>query len=89
MVTCQELVNELTQAGLAPLAQYAWLSNSTAWRGYASFVDWNIKQGKASPGISFSHDWNEAKRDYGGFQVKTQYTAEWKGLALRLARGEE
>src|SRR5712692_6652337 len=45
------------------LAQYAWLSNSTAWSGYYSFTDWNIKQGKASAGLSFGHDWNQARDD--------------------------
>ena len=53
----------------ARLAEYAWLSNSTAWSGYGSFADWNIKQGKRSPSLSFSHDWNEARGEYGGFQV--------------------
>lgn len=51
------------------LADYAWLSHSTAWSGYSSFADWNIKQGKRSPALSFSHDWNEARGDYGGFRV--------------------
>src|SRR5437764_5782064 len=52
----------------ARLAEYAWLSNSTAWSGYASFADWNIRQGKQSPSLSFSHDSNEARGEYGGFQ---------------------
>ena len=53
----------------ARLAEYAWLSNSTAWSGYDSFADWNIRQGKGSPALSFSHDSNEARGEYGGFQV--------------------
>jgi hypothetical protein len=57
------------------LAQYAWLSNSTAWTGYNDFTAWNIRQLPASPSLSFSHDRNEARSDYGGFQVKNQYTA--------------
>ena len=57
------------------LAQYAWLSNSTAWSGYDSFTAWNIKQSTGSGSLSFSHDWNEAWGDYGGFQVKNQYTS--------------
>jgi hypothetical protein len=57
------------------LAQYAWLSNSTAWRGYSDFTGWNIRQLTASPTLSFGHDQNEAASDYGGFQVKNQYTA--------------
>ena len=56
------------------LAQYAWLSNSTAWSGYNSFAGWNIRQLPSSPSLSFGHDLNEATNDYGGFQVKSQYT---------------
>jgi hypothetical protein len=51
------------------LADYAWLSNSTAWSGYDSFTDWNIKQSRGSSALSFDHDINEAWGDYGGFQV--------------------
>jgi hypothetical protein len=58
----------------ARLAQYAWLSNSTAWSGY-DFPAWNIRQLKPSPSLSFGHDMNEARDDYGGFQVKNQYTS--------------
>jgi Domain of unknown function (DUF1906) len=57
------------------LAQYAWLSNSNAWAGYDTFTGWNIKQSSRSPGLSFDHDTNEAWGDYGGFQVRNQYTA--------------
>lgn len=59
----------------ARLAQYAWLSNSNAWSGYDSFTDWNIKQSTASEALTFSHDWNEAWGDYGGFRVKNQYSS--------------
>jgi glycoside hydrolase-like protein len=59
----------------ARLAQYAWLSNSTAWSGYGGFTDWNIKQGRGTLSLSFSHDWNQAREDYGGFQVKNQYSS--------------
>ena len=59
----------------ARLAQYAWLSNSNAWSGYDSFTDWNIKQSRASETLNFSHDWNEAWGDYGGFQVKNQFSS--------------
>jgi hypothetical protein len=59
----------------ARLAEYAWLSNSTAWSGYGNFTAWNIKQSKPSPALSFGHDWNEATGDYGGFQVNNQYTS--------------
>ncbi len=57
------------------LAEYYWLSNSNAWAGYDSFSDWNIKQSGGSPAFSFDHDVNEAWGDYGGFQVKNQYSA--------------
>jgi len=54
------------------LAEFAWLSNATAWSGYGSFADWNIKQGKGSPSLSFSHDSNEARDEFGGFQVASE-----------------
>jgi hypothetical protein len=57
------------------LAQYAWLSNSTAWAGYGSFADWDIRQGKRLPSLSFMHDANEARGEYGGFQVAAEYTS--------------
>jgi hypothetical protein len=57
------------------LAQYAWLSNSTAWSGYDAFTEWNIRQLTVSPFLSFDHDLNEPTGDYGGFQVRNQYTA--------------
>lgn len=57
------------------LAQYAWLSNARAWSGYASFDDWDIRQGGRSPYLSFSQDSNEARGDYGGFRVENQYSA--------------
>ncbi len=53
----------------ARLAEYAWLSNSTAWAGYDSFSDWNIRQGERSPALSFSQDSNKARGEYGGFRV--------------------
>lgn len=61
----------------AGLAQYAWLSGSTAWDGTAAYGGWNIRQ--ASPGarfanLSFSHDVNEASSDYGGFQLANYAT---------------
>jgi hypothetical protein len=57
------------------LAEYAWLSASTSWAGYDSFADWNIRQGRRLPSLSFNHDVNEARDDYGGFQVATKYSA--------------
>ena len=57
------------------LAEYAWLSASTAWSGSRDFDDWNIKQGLRSPMLSFNHDINEARGDYGGFTVSSRYSA--------------
>lgn len=58
------------------LAEYAWLSGSTAWSGYGSFAEWSIKQHRRSAELSFNHTTNEARGDYGGFKVTaTQYSA--------------
>jgi hypothetical protein len=54
------------------LAQYAWLSGSTAWDGSSGYNDWNIRQarqGARFANLSFDHDANEARNDYGGFQL--------------------
>ena len=53
----------------ARLAQLTWLSNSTAWAGHDQFAGWDIRQGPQSAALSFSHDSNEARGDYGGFRV--------------------
>lgn len=58
------------------LADYAWLSNATAWAGHDRFTGWNIRQYRGSSGLSFDHDTNEARGEYGGFQVGTQYSAK-------------
>jgi hypothetical protein len=55
----------------AHLAEYAWLSNSRAWSGYG-FANWDIKQGPRSARLSFDHDTNEARGEFGGFSVKGQ-----------------
>lgn len=54
----------------ARLAEYAWLSNSRAWSGYGSFANWDIKQGPRSTSLSFNHDMNEARGEFGAFTVK-------------------
>jgi hypothetical protein len=56
----------MKQAGLA---QYTWLTNSTAWAGTLNYEDWNIRQGGHFSVLSFDHDSNEARDDYGGFRV--------------------
>jgi len=57
------------------LAEYAWLSNATAWSGYDSFADWNIRQSGRSPSLSFDHDSNEARGEYGSFRVPNRYSS--------------
>src|SRR5579864_1548965 len=57
------------------LADYAWLSNATSWWGHDRFTGWDIRQSRGSSGLSFDHDMKEARGEYGGFQVGTQYVA--------------
>jgi hypothetical protein len=58
--------DELKRAGLA---QYCWLSNSIAWTNSIGYQDWNIRQGGRLPELSFNHDGDEARDEYGAFQV--------------------
>jgi hypothetical protein len=54
------------------LAQYSWLSGSTAWEGSSGYTGWNIRQadqGARWAHLSFVHDANEATEDYGGFRL--------------------
>lgn len=53
----------------AGLAQYSWLSNSTAWAGSLDYDGWNIRQGGRSAGLSFNQDADEAREGYGGFRL--------------------
>jgi hypothetical protein len=57
------------------LADYAWLSASSAWSGSREFNDWNIRQGMRSGMLSFDHDLNDARDDYGGFTVSSRYSS--------------
>jgi hypothetical protein len=60
---------EVTAAGLA---QYSWLTGSTAWDGTLGYTGWNIRQaaqGARFGALSFNHDANEARDDYGGFRL--------------------
>lgn len=59
----------------AHLAEFAWLSNARSWSGYDSFADWDIRQSGRAGGLSFDQDANEARGDYGGFKIKTQFSA--------------
>jgi hypothetical protein len=51
------------------LAQYSWLSNSTAWSGSLAYDGWNIRQGGRLAGLSFEHDSDRARAEYGGFRL--------------------
>jgi hypothetical protein len=53
----------------AGLAHYSWLSNSTAWAGSSNYDGWNIKQAGKILELSFSHDYDEARRGYGSFRL--------------------
>src|SRR5579875_2370133 len=56
----------IKQAGLA---QYSWLSNATAWSGSRDYDDWDIRQSGPLADLPFNHDSDEAKTEYGGFQI--------------------
>jgi hypothetical protein len=53
------------------LAQYSWLSNARAWAGYQNYTSWNIRQHEAFGQLSFNHDADEARGDYGAFTLAT------------------
>lgn len=53
----------------AGLAHYSWLSNSTAWAGSLGYRGWNIRQTGRLSNLSFDHDADEARDDYGGFRL--------------------
>lgn len=57
----------VTHAGLA---QFSWLSNSTAWAGYRDYGGWNIRQSGRLANLSFNHDADEARDEYGGFRLR-------------------
>lgn len=67
----------------AGLARYTWLSNSTAWEGSSDYADWNIMQGGRSAELSFNHDSDAARDEYGGFAV----ASSGAGPAFPNARG--
>lgn len=53
----------------AGLARYSWLSNSITWDDGTAYEDWNIMQGGPLPGLSFNNDSDQARNDYGAFEV--------------------
>jgi hypothetical protein len=71
----------------ARLAQYAWLSGSSSWDGTAGYNDWNIRQAPAAQrfgNLSFDHDANEARNDYGGFRPGS-YTSNYASVTTPAA----
>jgi hypothetical protein len=59
----------------ARLARYSWLSNSITWDDATDYEDWDIMQGASLPELSFNNDSDQARNDYGAFEV-TSSTAE-------------
>jgi hypothetical protein len=53
----------------AGFARYSWLSNSITWDDGADYEDWNIMQGGSLPGLSINNDSDQARSDYGAFEV--------------------
>jgi hypothetical protein len=53
----------------AGLARYCWLSNAIAWHGTIGYQAWNIRQVGRLPVLSFNHDANEARDEYGAFRL--------------------
>ena len=51
----------------AGLAQYSWLSNSRAWAGSSDYNGWNIRQAGRLAELSFNHDYNQARQEFGSF----------------------
>lgn len=51
------------------LARYAWLTQSTGWRGTAAFGAWNIKQSAETKLCGIDVDGDEGAGDYGGFVI--------------------
>jgi hypothetical protein len=60
----------------AHLVQYAWLSSASSWTG-ADYPNWNIRQLKPLPTLTFDHDANEARGDYGAFQIASQLSSSF------------
>lgn len=68
----------------AGLAQYSWLSNALEWTGSLEYNDWDIRQGDRVAGLSFNHDADDAREEYGGFRIAGPDTAApYAGAAPR------
>jgi hypothetical protein len=72
------ICDELKRSGLA---RYCWLANAFAWEGSTGYEDWNIRQGSRLPELSFNQDSDEARDEYGAFQVADS------GVPTRAATG--
>ena len=73
----------------ARLAEYSWLSNSTAWAGSLDYDGWNIRQGGRLAELSFNHDFDEARQEYGSFRLShLDVAAPYEALSLQQSRGE-
>lgn len=59
----------------AGLARYSWLSNSFAWTQSIGYEDWNIRQGSRLPELTFNNDSDEARDEYGAFQLAAPVVA--------------
>jgi len=71
----------------AGLARYAWLSNSTAWSGSLAYEGWDIRQGGRLAELSFNHDADEARKEYGSFRVTdVQVAAPYEALRQQSQR---
>jgi hypothetical protein len=53
----------------ARLARYSWLADSINWDDGTDYEDWNIMQGASLPELSFGNDSDQARSDYGAFEV--------------------
>jgi hypothetical protein len=51
------------------MVSHCWLAMSTGWSGFNTFANWNIKQGPNLPTLSFDHDSDSGRPNYGGFRV--------------------
>jgi hypothetical protein len=67
----------------AHLAQYTWLSNSSAWAESLGYDDWNIRQGGRSLPLSFNHDFDETKDEYGAFLLAGYHKTASAGVGPR------
>jgi hypothetical protein len=63
------------------------LSNSTAWAGSSNYDGWNIKQAEKILELSFNHDYNEARREYGSFRL-SDFAAPMQRLPDERSAGD-